>query len=295
MQSISELEKKLEDLPLLPMVVARLLALDTNDENYFEQVLRLSQEDPTFALRIIKLSNSCMSSPVHPIATLRDAIVRLGVKSVAGLVTSMSAIRVFVPTTQGEKNLWVHAIQTAVAARVIAREAKELEVNPEQAYLCGLMHDIGRFVLFDKASEELNLVDEANWESPAELVIVECEQYGFDHAELGGRVCKKWGLIDCIIDVVANHHVYAAPANSPKSSMTDKLVHVIQMADFLSVFMMLNPDIESWDPSELEKALNDKCMQHLGFNPPISAKQLREHSIGILEEANNLSVELGIH
>lgn len=219
MITIAELEKKLEELPLLPTVIVRLLALDTNDENYFEHVFELSQEDPTFALRIIRLSNSAISAPVIPIETLRDAVIRLGVKAVAGLVTSLSAVRVFIPTKQGEKNLWVHSIQVAVCAKIIAQTASELKVNPEQAYICGLMHDIGRFVLFDKASEELNLVEESNWDSPEQLVITEHNLYGFNHSELGGRVCKKWGLPESIIKVVANHHTYNLPAsisNDPK-------------------------------------------------------------------------------
>ena len=98
-----------------------------------QKVFELSQEDPTFALRVIKLSNSAVSAPVNPITNLRDAIVRLGVKSVASLVTSMSTIRIFVPITQGEKNLWVHSIQVAACARAIARAATALKVNPEQA------------------------------------------------------------------------------------------------------------------------------------------------------------------
>ena len=131
MQTISELENELEEPPLLPAVIVRLLALDAKHENYFDKVLKLSQEDPTFALRAMQLRNSAVSSPSSPITTLQDAVVRLGVNSVASLVTSMSAIRVFVPKKQGEKNLWVHSIQVAVYSRIIARIATELKVNPE--------------------------------------------------------------------------------------------------------------------------------------------------------------------
>lgn len=267
MQTIAELEKKLEELPLLPAVIVRLLALDANDENYFEQVFELSQEDPTFALRVIRLSNSSISAPVVPIITLRDAVIRLGVKSVAGLVTSMSAIRVFIPTKQGEKDLWAHSIQVAVAARVIAQTAKELKVNPEQAYICGLMHDIGRFVLFDKASDEMNLVEGADWDSPGQLIIVEHEQYGFNHSELGGRVCQKWGLPESIIRVVSDHHKYNAPSHSSRNPISDNLTQIIQMADSFSMLMMYNDGVASWEPEKLEKELNDKCMHLLGPNP----------------------------
>lgn len=294
MQTIAELEKKLEELPLLPAVVVRLLALDANDDNYFEQVLELSQEDPTFALRVIRLSNSPLSAPASPITTLRDAVIRLGVKSVAGLVTSMSAMRVFIPTKQGEKNLWVHSIQVAVCARVIANEAKELKVNPEQAYICGLMHDIGRFVLFDKASDDLNLVEASNWDSLEQLIVTEQELYGFNHSELGERVCKKWSLPDNIIEVVAKHHMYNIPTSPSNYLQLGNLIRVIQLADFFSVFMMLNPDAISWKPEVLEQELNDKCVSPSSPNPLVSAKQLQGQVKNIMEESNKMMTGLGI-
>jgi len=288
MPSITELEKKLEELPLLPAVIVRLLALNLNDESYFEKVLALSEQDPTFALRVIKLSNSPIRSPVSPITTLRDAVIRLGVTSVAGIVTSMSAIRVFIPTKQGEKNLWLHSMQVAVASRTIARMAPELKLHPDQAYLCGLMHDIGRFVLFDKASEELNLVEESNWDSPEQLVAIEQEHYGFDHSELGCRVCKKWELPQVVIDVVANHHVYNSANKPTKNPLLNNLLRVVQMADTFSVFMMLNPEAVSWNPEDLLKELDAKCVQRLGANPPITAKQLQAQTSQILDESNKM-------
>lgn len=294
MQTISELEKKLEELPLLPTVIVRLLALDTNDENYFEHVFELSQEDPTFALRIIRLSNSAVSAPVVPITKLRDAVIRLGVKSVAGLVTSLSAVRVFIPTKQGEKNLWVHSIQVAVCAKIIAHTATELKVDPEHAYICGLMHDIGRFVLFDKASEELNLVEESNWDSPEQLVITEHKLYGFNHSELGGRVCKKWGLPESIIKVVAHHHTYNLPPSLTNDAKLANLIRIIQIADSFSVFMMLNPDAISWKSDVLEKELNDKCISPSSSIPPISAKQLQTQINKIIEESNKMASGLGV-
>jgi len=294
MQTISQMEKALDDLPLLPSFIVRLLALDANDDNYFEQVLELSEQDPTFALSVIRLSNSVVSSPISPIVTLRDAVTRLGVKAVANLVTSMSAMRVFIPTTQGEKNLWVHSLQVAVCARVIARTANDLKINPEQAYLCGLMHDIGRFVLFDKASDELNLIDESNWGSPKQLVTAEKKLYGYDHSELGSRVCTKWGLPQTIIDVVANHHIYRLPATLDKNEKLVHLIRIIQVADFFSVFMILNPDANSWQPEIFEKEIDIKCVQAASSSPPITAKQLHGQADTIIEESNKIISGLGI-
>jgi putative nucleotidyltransferase with HDIG domain len=294
MQTIYELEKKLEELPLLPAVIVRLLSLNVSDENYFDQVLELSQEDPTFALRVIRLSNSAFSSSVTPITSLRDAVIRLGVKSVAALVTSMSAIRVFIPNTQGEKNLWVHSIQVAAGSRAIAHMTTAVKAIPEQAYLCGLLHDLGRFVLFDKAIDESKLVENTSWNSPQQLVEIEKEIYGFNHSELGGLVCKKWGLPQIIIDVVANHHTYGIQDQSPRDANHWDLTRIVQMADALSMFMMTYPDAISWAPAKLEEALNSSCVLPLGASPLLSAKQLRENMLKIFDESSRLTFGLGV-
>jgi HD-like signal output (HDOD) protein len=147
--TLADVDKKLEDLPLLPSVVARLLALSPSDEEYFEKVVALAKEDPPFALRVIRLSNAASSSPASVITDIQRAVVRVGAHQISGLIASMAVMRVFFPRTQRERNMWVHAIRTAVAAKAIARMVPTLKVDPEEAYLCGLLSDVGRFVLMD--------------------------------------------------------------------------------------------------------------------------------------------------
>jgi len=294
MQSISDLERRLEELPILPTVIVRLLALDTGGENYFEQVLELAQEDPTFALRIIRLSNSATSAPVNPITSLREAVVRLGVKTVTEFVRSMAVMRIFLPTTVGEKSLWVHSIQVAVGAKLIAQVVPALKVNPEQAYLCGLLHDIGRFVLFDRETDQLNMIENTHWQTPVQLVESERELYGYDHSELGKRVCEKWALPQIITDVVAKHHEFDLPDRLLADSSLAHLIRIVQMADFFSVLMLLNPDAMNWESDVFEQALHDRCVKISSSVPPLSVKQLHVQASRIINESNKKVSALGL-
>jgi len=182
----------------------------------------------------------------------------------------------------------------AVGAKLITQAAPALEVNPEQAYLCGLLHDIGRFVLFDKASDQLNMVEDTHWQTPAELVQSERELYGFNHSELGQRVCIKWALPQIIIDVVANHHEFDLPDSLFADSPLGHLIRIVQMADFFSVLILLNPDAMSWQSDVLEKALHDRCVLVSSSEPPLSAKQLQAQADRIIEESNKKVVGLGL-
>ncbi|MGA2711387.1 MAG: HDOD domain-containing protein, partial [Steroidobacteraceae bacterium] len=85
--NVVDLAAHAEQLPLLPTVVMRVLALDTHSDKYFEALLAVAEEDPTFAVRLIRLANAPRSAPAKPIITIRQAVVRLGARECAGLVT----------------------------------------------------------------------------------------------------------------------------------------------------------------------------------------------------------------
>src|SRR5271167_3575799 len=96
---LKDLAAHADQLPLLPTVVLRVLRLDARSDRYFEELLAVAEEDPTFAVRLIRLSNAPTSAPAKPIVTIRQAIIRLGARECAGLVTALAVSRIFVPAT----------------------------------------------------------------------------------------------------------------------------------------------------------------------------------------------------
>ncbi len=198
--------KSVDGLPVLPLVVMRLIALDAKSDDYFDEVIKLVGMEPNYAARLLHVANSAQMRGACTVKTLRDAVVRLGCKAVASLVVSMSVVRVFIPRSQAEKNLWIHAIQVAAGARLLTQLSKRKGLDPERAYLAGLLHDIGRFLVFQVAPDELRGVDEADWDNIAMLVDVERKIVGVDHARLGAMACVRWGLPAAIGDIVKEHH-----------------------------------------------------------------------------------------
>jgi HD-like signal output (HDOD) protein len=100
---------KLEQLPVLPAVVVRLMGLAPTSEGYFEEVLSISSEDPGLAVRVIHAANSALSAPRQPIESLQGAIARLGATHIGNLVATLAVTKVFEPKTRGEADLWVHS------------------------------------------------------------------------------------------------------------------------------------------------------------------------------------------
>lgn len=88
----------IDELPLLPQVLVRILQLNSNSEDYFEQFELLAREDPALAIRVVALANSAASAPVSPIVSIKDALTRMGATTIRNLVTSIAVQRVFLPS-----------------------------------------------------------------------------------------------------------------------------------------------------------------------------------------------------
>jgi putative nucleotidyltransferase with HDIG domain len=276
-ETVESLERRLQDLPMLPSVVARLLSLDRSSTELFDEVLGLTAEDPTFALQILKLANAASMSPAEQVRSMPHAITLLGAAQVVSLSISMSVTRVFVPRTQGDRFLWIHSIEVACAAREIARLIGSKEIDPELAYVCGLLHDIGRFILLQELPENLKAVDDSEWGSPEELVAAEQAICGFDHAQLGWRACRAWRIPDVIADVVRLHHRCTGP----------------QADDRVSLRNLRTPHYWEGSSEELEAAALE-CFHPDWHVPMTTARPLAGRIPAIFAESERLIAHVGL-
>ena len=262
-------EVKLDQLPVLPAVVTRLMSLSPGSDGYFEEVLSISSEDPALAVRVIHAANSALSAPRQPIETLQGAVARLGAAHIGQLVAAMAVKEVFVPHSQGEVDLWIHAVEVATACRLMVASAP-FGVDQHHAYLCGLLHDIGRFVMFDQLPEHLRGVDAPGWTTPSEYIAIESELFGFDHADIGQRLCMKWSIPKRIASVVHDHH--RRQEMQPPVPADARLVALVQIADRLSVqsrrggFAGIGDD----DREQLTRVIIDTCIDPEWPAPPLA-------------------------
>ncbi len=275
---LAKIEERLDELPMLPAVVTRLAQLDPDSPTFPEAVEELARLDPPLTARLLHLTQTGMRVPETAMPSIGTAINYIGARRLAETVTSLSVMRVFVPTTRGQRNLWFHAIQTAVAARRIAEMAPADSVAPEQAYLAGLMHDLGRFIMYDRSPRELGQVDETHWCSPAELVAAEIGICGFDHAALGGLACERWGMPDPVTEMVRVHHTYDRDAIAAQPSGLPRLVQVLQTADFTSILLLTRPACGTASKDELARSYRDWFTKvgwrELPCEPGLLAEQL---------------------
>ncbi|MGB5538651.1 MAG: HDOD domain-containing protein [Gammaproteobacteria bacterium] len=287
------IEDQLQELPLLPVVVMKMMTLNRDDDNYFEEITQLAGQDPTFAVRLIRMANSSALASRVPITNLKSAIVRLGTSQIATLVTSIAVMRIFVPSSAEARDLWLHSIQTAIAARAIAMMGETREVNPDDAYMAGLLHDIGRFILLGTAIGELKQIDENDWACPQQLIELEQKLCGFDHTQLGWRICSRWGLPEQIVEVIRAHHLMDLSGNNTRQAPLKNLVRITRLADSFSM-AALHASNHRDAQADIDQAIDTKCTPLLAHDPYVTLEGLQATAPAVIAESERQFAMLGL-
>jgi len=283
---------KINELPVLPQVLVRLLQLDPASDDFFDEFGRLAKEDPGFAIKVIALANSAASAPAAPITTIKDALTRMGAQPVRSMVASLAVQRVFMPTEPNEIRLWEHSVFAAFACAQIAEIVPSVEIDPAEAYLVGLLHDIGRFVMFEHAAPHLLEVDESNWSTADELIEADVQVYKYTHAELGYRACEHWRLPESICDVVQLHHMPVDSEIVPGS--INAMLFCLQVADNLCLSLLQRDDFEEISRDEREQRITSECLKTERNIRTLPAGELAFHLDKIYAESKDLLNGLGL-
>ncbi|ROQ93373.1 HDOD domain-containing protein [Desulfosoma caldarium] len=210
------------DLPAMPHVASEALQKMSNPDVRVEDLQRILAKDPALAARVLKLANSSFYARSRTIATLRDAVVVVGLKTVRALILASVTRDLFDPFGLTEKLLWEHAVGCALAARTLAvtlRFSKQ-----EECFLAGLLHDVGKMILLTHRSEPMRRIIEEVYNNPSlSFVDEERETFGFDHSQVGHLLAAKWRFPEEIIEAIACHH---RPASAKIVPALTVIVHL---------------------------------------------------------------------
>ncbi|HPO13041.1 MAG TPA: HDOD domain-containing protein [Candidatus Hydrogenedentes bacterium] len=200
-----------EDLPTLPSILTELERLLHSESSGVAEIALVIEEDPGIAGGVLRVANSVMfySSMSGTIVSVRDAIVRLGLKEVGQLVSSAALIRTFKTTGShlNPKRFWRRSLCTAVAGRVIARAARSSKsFAEEEAYMAGLLHDLGFLILDQYFPDDYEQLHAAFESKGADSADIERDILGIDHGEIGGYLLDLWNLPMPLVHAVTWHN-----------------------------------------------------------------------------------------
>lgn len=226
----SSLEERLEqlaDLPATPIALARLMSALGDPDVEVEEIAKIVATDQALSLAVMKYANSAEQAGALRVASLKDALTRLGMQNLRRLVLAQQSALLFERASEGFALQPRSALQGALAggigADILARRVGDCD--PSAAFTAGILRDCGKLAMdLLVGSEELaNALDSGAGESIPER---EREAFGFDHAEAGAALAKLWGLPEELCLAIRFHH---EPAGAPGNRLV-QLVHCGDMA-----------------------------------------------------------------
>lgn len=227
-QALERLFVRIGDVTTLPAAAHKVLKLTEDDNADGEQLREAIQSDPVLVARILRRLNSSYYALSHRVSDLKAAISLLGLREIRNLALTVFVSRLFeggvAHGSYRREQLWTHSVAVAVASRLVARVCGR--GAGEEAYVGGLLHDIG-LILLDQTLRKhfLKVIDAIDGETPTH--IVESRILTFDHAVLGGFVARKWNFPEPVADAITFHHqpwCYTGPHKD--------LVQVVAVANY---------------------------------------------------------------
>lgn len=191
------------DLPPMPLVANRIVSL-ISDPNTDSKILeRAILSDQALTANILKIANSSFYGCLRSINTIASAVVLIGFKGIKALAIAASLKSFYQRIDLTEKMLWEHSIGAAITAHFLSRK---LHCFSDEAFVGGLIHDIGKNILKNQKHELFSKIMQISYNNQIPSVEVEKELLGFTHAELGGFIIRKWNLSRSLEEAVMYHH-----------------------------------------------------------------------------------------
>lgn len=216
-------------LPAMPQILLRLMALCQTDEAGMAELAELVGSDAAMTSKVLTIASSAAYHRGNGSPDLLRALNTLGADMLKTLVISESVFQTFngFPHARGVdlRAFWQHSLGAAVMARELARHMDY--AHPEEAYLAGLLHDVGRLALLAAAPHEYGV----NFLARDDQALCAVEQRGLDitHAEAGAWLIERWQFDSFLADSALYHHEEEA-----RISIGHPLIRIVHLADRLA-------------------------------------------------------------
>ena len=235
-----------KDIPPMPNVMVKALSVIKNPTTGIAELARIMQVDQSIATKTLNLVNSAFYGFRQQITSIQKALVILGMMKAKNIIMSLALKQMM--TAQGSRELWEHSIKCAVAAEILAKEYKV--INPDDAFVIGFLHDIGKMLLNSKNPLKYSKVRYLAQQENVSLIDLEDAQFGTNHCILGALVSKKWQLPVILTNCIRYHH-------DPAQSSLPTVCGIVYCADRMVQPNMPNPLLEPRVMNKMDFSIAD--------------------------------------
>ena len=276
--------KSLEDpevnkLPSLPHILIKLLKACRDDEVCFDTISEIISKDAALSTKVISVANSPVYGHARHLSSLKHIIMFLGLDTIKSVAITASVKQFFSryssEKSQFLKQFWKHSLYSATLASELAKLTNYKYT--EEAYFAGLLHDIGKLVLENKADFEYSKLPHGVGLAK-DLLQLEQEKFSITHDHLGSILLEKWGINETISDAVRYHH-----ADTDDIQDAHHLVKIINLANILAT-----------DLTEEQNIIKFTCaLQLFDLSETIIQRLIENAKIKVNEVAVSMDIDIG--
>ncbi|MES9944740.1 MAG: HDOD domain-containing protein [Candidatus Thiodiazotropha sp.] len=260
------LVKDLDQLVSLPDVCIRVNHLMGSGNYSSAQVAEIISQDADISARLLRVVNSSFYGLPTKIETLSRAITIVGADDLRNLVMAATAMRTFTGIPKQLVDMteyWQHSVTTGVMAQSLAKHSNVL--HSERLFVMGLLHDIGRLVIYltlaEKATDVLYITGGDNWILPQ----TESEVIGFTHLDVGAELMRSWGLPESFAAVAGYNN---RPQEAGDYQLETSLVHIAKA--------IANGEMVGLNIQEMLWAIDPFAWQMTGLTPEVVSPMIDE-------------------
>lgn len=243
-QKVEEVIQSVTSLRPMPANISRILKEIENPEITIEILVGLISLDQALAALVLQMSNSASLGYARQCSTLYEAIMHLGLNRLKSILLTSNATGMMNRSLTGYRfgagELWHHSLVTGVASEWLAQALRY--PNPEEAYVSGLLHDIGKLLLDQFVVSNYKTIVEFVQVYKLQLWQVEEKLIGIDHARVGGMIAERWNFPVVLVDAIHYHH-------TPSLARTNQqLPAIVNLANaFAEDYSLANTELFSFD------------------------------------------------
>ncbi|QJB56105.1 HDOD domain-containing protein [Pseudodesulfovibrio sp. zrk46] len=252
------------ELASFPDVYFRIREVLEDDSASADRIAQVVSTDMSLAAKLLKLVNSPLYGFPSTIDSVSRAVALVGAKELSTLALGISAINYFKdipPELVDMKSFWRHSITCGIFAKIIA--SAQTGLSPERFFIAGLLHDVGRLIMFKKlpyASTEAMLFAREN-----SIPLVEAERSVLDfcHTDISAPLLKSWQFPEGLSDMINYHHspmAFPNPLEPAIIHVADNLANAVQVAEG-GMYVLPGFDEDAWTLLGLDEGFLDRAVE----------------------------------
>jgi putative nucleotidyltransferase with HDIG domain len=238
-KEVWETLENIKNLPTLPTIYFKVNKLLQDKEASIENVAHVIEIDQAMSSGVLRLVNSAFYGLRSRTNSVSHAVMVMGFNAIKNAIVSVAifdtlSIKDRYPNFN-ITDFWRHSVSVAVLSKQLAEKSRL--VSPDDAFMAGLLHDIGKIIMLTHFKEDFGKVWETVQKTKCSFNDAEMKVASIDHVQIGSYLARKWQLPEYVIQAISSHHFYITTSES------SGLVECVMLADILSNNQyQINPD-----------------------------------------------------